>query len=559
MFDTICGLHKRARVTPGVHPGDPALVDILGLRGETTSGIQVDRCTSLGYPAFWRGINLISSGVGKLPLFIFKNLPGGGKERDKNHPAYEIVRRKPNDEMLALDFRQTLQAHALMYGNGYAALQKTQGGELLSMVPLLPDRTFPVREDTILRYITRVDNKDFVLLPSQVIHIKGLSWNGITGYSVIEVLAEALGLGLATQKFGSAFFGNGIHADGIMMYPNKLGPEARENLRSGWDKFHKGTGKSFRMLLLEEGIKFQQLTIPPEHAQFIETRGFEVRQVANILGLPPHKLGDDSRTSFNSLEQENRSYLQDALEPWLCKWEEEFRDKVLSEEEKQSESHTIEFVRDALLRPDAKTEVEVMTAELNNGMVNLDEIRAVKNRPPLPDGEGKKFRKPINIGIIGETPPAPVAPFGNQPDTDDDDTRQRLLGEQRAVVVDAIGRAIRRLAVHARRAAKQPGTFLASLDALESEHGVVVSEMLQPGVRACAVLGDFDSDKRVEALSGELFGSLRSTLLEAAGKAKMNNLSEVVDDVLSVHEEHGAESVAELLVRRQTVYSAATT
>lgn len=375
------------------------------------SGVKVNHKTALTYSAFWRGVNLISTDVAKTPLLVYSELTPGDKRKDKTHPAYRLLRRRANRYMKAFDLKKTIVAHALARGNGYAYIFR-RGADPAELLLLDPAVTYPVRENGVLWYVTAVnlvDGKSGAaytdqrkLRPEDVLHVKGLGYDGLVGYDVITFAKQSLGLGLALRKYGSIFFKNGASINVVLEHPGQLEEEAAERLRKSWASMHEGLDNAHRTAILEEGMKAHALTVDARKAQLMEMREFEIREIANFLGVPPHKLGDTTRTAFASLEQENQAYLDEALDGWFCQIEEECTDKLLSTDQKESETHYCEFLREALKRVDYKTQVEGMVMELNNGLLSPDEGRAARNRPPYPQGLGRKFRIPGNINVIEE-------------------------------------------------------------------------------------------------------------------------------------------------------------
>lgn len=391
---------KNSLENPATSLADPDawLLDAMG-GGETESGVHVNRKTAIGYPPLWRGINLISGDVAKLPLNLFERSGEAGKEKAVDHPAHKLMRRKPNPWMTANVFKRTMQYHALLFGNGYAAIFRSLKTPV-ELVILSPTDTFPVQAQGRLWYVTKAANEQRRIPAEDVLHIRGLSFDGLIGHSVLEVMAEALGLGMAAREFGSRFFGSGSNMSGVLMVPGKFKQEQIANAIASWEEMARGLKRAHKIALLQDGVKWQPTTISPEQGQFNETRQFEIREVANILGIPPHKLGDSSRTSYNSLEQENKSYLQDGLDHWLCAWEDECFDKLLTEKEKANDSHFFEYLREAYIQTDGETKIKMLVEQVNNGLLLPDEARAIQNLPPYPNGVGQKFRMPSNVMVV---------------------------------------------------------------------------------------------------------------------------------------------------------------
>ncbi len=375
-------------------PLDPDAWEDLGWLGRMTdAGVRVNHENCIGHPPLWRAVNLIAGDVAKLPLNVYRRTDGG-HERDKDHVANWLLRHKVNDYILSYVFKKTLQYHALLHGNGYAYIHR-EGTQPKQLVPLNPKTTEPVVIGGNLFYGVTINGQKRRLFATDVLHIKGLSDDGIEGVDVIQVMSQALALGMAAQKYGAKFFGSGAKAGGILMLPPNMKPAARKQREEEWKKEQEGLDNAFKSMLLEDGAKWIQNTITPEQGQFLETRQFEAIQVALVLGTPPHKLGDNGKVSYNSLEQENKSYLQDCLDHWLVMWEQECWDKLLTENEKRNDTHFVEFNRSALQRTDEKTEVESLERQVNCGMLLLNEARAIRNLPPVEGGD--RPRMPSNI------------------------------------------------------------------------------------------------------------------------------------------------------------------
>lgn len=535
---------RRSIENPAVSLDDPAAWDLLGAE-KTSTGVRVSRRTTLGYSPFWRGVNLISRDVAKLPLFVYKRI-GDGKERDTVHPAYSLLRYKPNSEMTSFIFRQVLQSHALVEGNGYAYIDRDGAGNPMELIPLDPTATYPIRENGRLWYVTQVGQKLRKLDPSNVLHIKGLGYDGLVGYSIIHMARESIGLGVALRDFGSRFFRANARPGVVLEHPAKISNEAAKRIRDSWNDMHAGIDNAHKTAILEEGMKLAVMSINARDSQLLESRQFEIREIANWFGVPPHKLGDTTRTAFASLEQENQSYLDDALDPWLVVWEEECREKLLTEREKESDSHVVEFLRQALVRANLKDRGAFYNTALQGGWMNRDEIRARESMNPLPNGEGKKFYTPLNVTTSGENPPDdPPADPESEPEVPPPEARKRsaIDAAHRRVIRDAAARMVTRLATHARKAAKSPDRFDDWLDGMENEHLAVVRGAIEPVVTAYhAAIGAETCGS--DEVTARLFDCIRSALdtvmsstppknFHAAVDARMNELESTLPDALA--------------------------
>lgn len=380
-----------------------------------STGIAVSEQTALAYSAVWRAVALISSQVASLPLILYKRLPNGGKDRFDGHPLFRILHDQPNPEMTAIVFRETLQAHALTWGNAYAEIERDGGGRVAALWPLTPDRVHPVRENGRLRY--RVDRPSGgpadVFEMQDILHLPGLGFDGMIGYSVIAKAREAIGLGIATERFGGTFFGNGSTFGGVLQHPTKFGSDAaRNNFKAGIKARHQGIDRAHDLLLLEEGITYQQIGIPPNDAQFLETRRFQIGEIARWFGVPPHKLGDLDRATFSNIEQQSTEFLTDCLGPWLERWEQELERKLIAPSERRIQG--IEHLVEGLLRADTAARYAAYAVGRQWGWLSADDIRERENMNPLPNGTGKIYFVPANMmpaDMVGKTPAGtPAAP-----------------------------------------------------------------------------------------------------------------------------------------------------
>ncbi|MCH8235704.1 MAG: phage portal protein [Chloroflexi bacterium] len=481
---------------------DNWLIDAIG-GGTSSSGVLVNSETALTYPAVFRGVALISGDVAKIPFYVYERRAGGlGKDRAKSHPAYRLLRHKANEVQTASAFRELLQAQAVLQGNGYAWIERAKTGAPGALLPLNPALTNPLRLGGKVWYETIIRGGERILIPwTDVIHIKGLPssmHDGLRGVSVIAKAAEALGLGMAAISYGARFFANDSTPRAVLEHPGKLNQKGRENLREGWERMNRGVSNSHRTAILEEGMKLHAFSITPEDAQLLATREHEIRAtVANFLGIPPHMLGDNSRTSFSSLESETQSYLDRSLDPWLAKWESEAWDKLLTDRQQRADSHLCEFLRSALVRANLKERFAAYAVALTNGILNIDEVRDRENLNPLPDGLGQEYRVPLNLQVVGEDPPEPDPPPPVDPDPDgaeapdgpgspggpddEDDEDERCV-----LLTDAVGRVLKRLQIAADRL-QDTGAWLSG--PMPDGHRNAAEGILSPVLAVCG-LGD---------------------------------------------------------------------
>lgn len=388
-----------------------------------SSGIRVNRVKALGYSAVWRAVNLISNKIAALPLNTYKSLNEGGdgeqsgRKVDREHPAYQLLRKRPNEYMTPSVFKKTLMGHALLRGNGYAYITRDSDAIPLELLPLDPEKTWPIRRNGVLWYITEISDGEKVelrKLPAEdVFHISGLGYDGLCGYDVLKVLSDTIGKAIAARDFGARYFKNDASVRTTLEFPNGMKEEAVDKVVSRWRDIHQGIGKKHRLGVLREGVKLNVYSGNAKDAQLTENYAFDAKDIANVFGLPPHKVGDDSQSSYNSLEQENQALLDDTIDPWLVSWEEEAEAKLLTEEEKRRESHYCKFVRQALMRADMLTRYQSYAIAIQNGFNNADEIRDLEEGNPIPDGYGKTFYRPLNMAPVSAPQDTAQPPSGD--------------------------------------------------------------------------------------------------------------------------------------------------
>lgn len=365
------------------------LVDWFGGGSQAKSGVVVNEQTALRVTAYLAAVKIISETVASLPLFVYKRLETGGKARAPDHPAYEVLHNQANSEMTAYQFRETFQGHVLNWGNGYAEIERDGGGRIRGLWPLLPDRTWPERNPGTgkIRYRTTLPDGQQVLLPFEnVLHVPGFGFDGLVGYNPVRLAREAIGLALATEEFGANFFGQGANPSGIIEYPGKLSDPAYQRYKQEIREKHEGLSKSHRIMVLEEGLKFHQVTIPPEEAQFLETRKFQVSEIARIFRIPPHMLGDLERATFSNVEQQSIDFVVHTIRSWLVRWEQAIRSKLFTVSERR-QGVFAEFLVDGLLRGDIQSRYAAYAVGRQNGWLSANDIRERENMNPIEGGD----------------------------------------------------------------------------------------------------------------------------------------------------------------------------
>jgi len=298
------------------------------------------------------------------------------------------------------------------------------------------------------------------------LHIRGLGFDGLKGYSALDYGKNTLGLGLALRKFGNKFFANNATLGTVLERPIDAPPldeQAVQNLRNSFDRIHVGLDNAHRTAVLQESTKATLLAIDVRKSQMLEMREFELREIANLLGLPPHKLGDTTRTAYASLEQENQAYLNECLNHWLRQWEEECTEKLLTERQKAADSHFAEFLREALVQVDIISRYNAYHIALQDGWMNRDQVCERENLDPLPNGEGKKYYTPLNMDTGGEDDEEPEPEEDDEPEPDPERMASIKAAHLR-LLNDTLARLWRRIGKQALKAARKPDSFVNWLD-----------------------------------------------------------------------------------------------
>lgn len=382
--------------------------DLAGLLGGPTanSGVRVSRDRALGYPAVWRAVSLISGDVAKLPLGVYR-LSGKNKEPDPAHPAHRLVARRPNDLMTAFPFKQALMVHVLLNGNGYAYIDRDGAGRPAQLLLLRPESVTPLMVGGKLWYVyTAPRGERRKIPPDDVIHVKGMGFDGIEGFPVLRIARDALGAAIAARDHSARYFKNGARPGGVLSHPGKLSDPARQRMRESWASIHQGLDNAHKVAILEEGTTYTGFDSNAKEAQLLESREFDAREIANIFGVPTHKLGDPSKVAYNSLGEENQSYYDDTLSRWLEGIAEECEAKLLSEAEQDAGSHCIDFDYQEIQRANLPNQVDYATRLLGSGIIDADEARAVFGLNPKADPV------PVTPSPPPSPPPSPNANEG---------------------------------------------------------------------------------------------------------------------------------------------------
>ena len=361
--------------------------------GGTTAGKPVTERTSMQMTAVYSCVRILAEAVAGLPIHIYQYTDTGGKEKAIKHPLYFLLHDEPNPEMTSFVFRETLMTHLLLWGNAYAQIIRNGKGEVIALYPLMPNRMTVDRDANGQLYYQYQSSKDeaptmkgstVILKSSEVLHIPGLGFDGLVGYSPIAMAKNAIGMAIACEEYGAKFFANGAAPGGVLEHPGTLKDPTR--IRESWNATFGGSSNSSKVAVLEEGMKYTPIAISPEQAQFLETRKFQINEIARIFRIPPHMVGDLEKSSFSNIEQQSLEFVKYTLEPWLVRWEQSMVRSLLSQKEKQK--YFIKFNVDGLLRGDYQSRMNGYAIGRQNGWMSANDIRSLENLDLIPEEKG---------------------------------------------------------------------------------------------------------------------------------------------------------------------------
>jgi HK97 family phage portal protein len=364
------------------------------LFGGTSSGKTVNERTAMQTTAVYSCVRILAESIAGLPIHVYRYKGDGSKEKVVTHPLYTLLHDEPNPEMTSFVFRETLMSHLLLWGNAYAQIIRDGRGRVLALYPLLPSKMEVNRAPNGDLYYTyrrdsgesRIDPdyKTVTLRRDEVLHIPGLGFDGLVGYSPIAMAKNAIGMALATEEYGAAFFANGANPGGVLEHPGVVKDPQR--VKDSWNTAYQGSKNAHRVAVLEEGMKYQQVGIPPEQAQFLETRKFQINEIARIFRVPPHMVGDLEKSSFSNIEQQSLEFVKYTLDPWVIRWEQGLRQSLILPSEKST--YFISFNLDGLLRGDYASRMRGYSTARQNGWMSANDIRELENMNRIPAEEG---------------------------------------------------------------------------------------------------------------------------------------------------------------------------
>ena len=360
--------------------------------GRSNSGEPVTDRTSLQLTAVYACIRVLAESIAQLPIHIYE-YADNGKRQVQDHPLFLLLHDQPNREMTSFIFRETLMSHLLVYGNAYAQIIRNQRGNVISLYPLMADRMRVDRDSQnkliyLYRRYEEIDpnNKEqgeIILHEDDVFHIAGLGYDGLVGYSPIAMAKNALGISLACERYGASFFANGASPSGVLEHPGTI--KNPEKLRKAWQNAYGGTN-AHKTAVLEEGVHYKPISVPNNEAQFLETRKFQIEEIARLYRVPLHMIGDLDHATFSNIEHLSLEFVKYTLNPWVARWEQALQKDLLSESEKGK--IFIKMNVDGLLRGDYLSRMQGYATGRQNGWLSTNDIREMEDMNLIPAEEG---------------------------------------------------------------------------------------------------------------------------------------------------------------------------
>ena len=399
--------------------------------GGSSSGKLVTERSAMQMTAVYACVRILSEAIAGLPLHMYRYKEDGGKEKAIDHPLYLLLHDEPNPEMSSFVFRETLMTHLLLWGNAYAQIIRNGKGQVVALYPLMPNKMTVNRDANGQLYYQYQRSSDeahtmkgdsVILRPSDVLHIPGLGFDGLVGYSPIAMAKNAIGLAIATEEYGSKFFANGAAPSGVLEHPGTIKDPSR--VRESWQQTFGGSANSNKIAVLEEGMKYTPISISPEQAQFLETRKFQINEIARIFRVPPHMVGDLEKSSFSNIEQQSLEFVKYTLDPWVVRWEQSIQRTLLAPDEKKT--YFVKFNVEGLLRGDYASRMNGYATARQNGWMSANDIRELENLDRIPAEDGGDLYL-INGNMLPLSQAGAFADTENNGKEDESDEEQEVL------------------------------------------------------------------------------------------------------------------------------------
>lgn len=362
--------------------------------------------------AVWVCIRIRSEDVGKLPCFLYRKLPNGGKERATDHPLFNLIRDQPNPYQTAFEFKQLMQAWLDLNGNAYALKQFDGSGRVTALHPIHPSWVIVLRVPGTweMFYKISIPGQEPETIPAEgIVHLRGLTLDGFIGLSPIAYHRETIGLAIGAQRYGASFFGNSAQPNGALKVPHVLEKPAADALRQQWDQKFRGSENAHKLAIFDGGMEWVQTGMSNTDAQYLDSRKFQNQQIYALYRMPPHKAGELDRSTNNNIEHQALEYVTDCLMTELVRWEQTLKRDLLTAEEQKV--YFFEFLTAVLLRGDFVSRTTSYATMRTWGIMSANDIRDLENMNRIENGD--IYLQPLNMVEAGTPPPPPAttSPF----------------------------------------------------------------------------------------------------------------------------------------------------
>jgi len=386
-------LFRSSPENPSTSLSNPAAW-LTGLFGTSKTGVQVSEDNALTFSAVYAAVRIISETIASIPLNVYQ-ADGETRVKAVGHPVQDLLAKAPNSVSSTFTFREAMASNLVLHGNAYAKIEMNAAGRPTALIPLNPMK---VEVKVIDGEKVYVFDEKHTYLDYEMLHFVGLSFNGLIGKSPLAMAREAVAIGLAAQEYGARFYSNGANAGGVITAPGRLNTEVVKRLRESWNRAQSGLGSSHSTAILEEGMKYEKIGLDPEAAQFLQSRKFQVNEIARIFRIPPSYLADleNSSTRANT-EQQAIQFVRDCITPYVRRMEVELNRKLFREDEPNLYAY---FTMEGLMRGDQKARYEAYAVARNWGWLSVNDIRDLENLNPVEGGD--IYLQPLNMQRAGE-------------------------------------------------------------------------------------------------------------------------------------------------------------
>lgn len=456
---------RALRAHPSVY--SPEIINIFGGGRETVSGKAVSDGTALESTAVLCAIRNISEPIAAMPLNLMRRETVEGRnvrEAAREMRLYDLMHSAPNPHMTSFEFRDWMQSSLLIRGNAYAQIDYNGGGEIEAIWPLIARDVWVTKINGNLFYNVYIDNARYTLSSREVLHIRGFYAGGLVGMSLVDKAREAIGGALAADQYAGAMFGNGAAIGGVIKRPwesGVLSADAEKNFIAAFTQRQGGLNNAHKIMMLQEGMEFVQTALSPEDAQMVETRKFNITEVARVFNIPPHRLMELTNATFSNIEHQGIEYLQFTLGPWIARWQQRLDKDLLTDTERRNGLY-FNINPAGLLKTDIQARFAAYAVGRQWGWLSADDIRDLEDMNPLPDKQGNLYLTPLNMVPSSQLLAAPAPGTGAGRQAPNAATTARLAEHWRTVIMDAMQRLTNRECADIRRAAHK---FLDARDA----------------------------------------------------------------------------------------------